>query len=92
MQSYISSTHLRNKSSGDDNSGAKHNQIMLEAKKDGLSCIADQINVKNILNSVTIDRIKIGFSKQNLKRKTVFPTQIGTENFSDDSSSTENDK
>lgn len=38
-EAYISTSHLGNQSSGDDNCRAKHNKIVLKPKKDGLGCI-----------------------------------------------------
>ena len=39
VNSHISSPHLRNKRSGDENSGSQNDQVMLETKKNSFSCI-----------------------------------------------------
>lgn len=38
-EAYISTSHLGNQSSGDENCRAKHHKIVLKPKKDGLGCI-----------------------------------------------------
>ena len=39
VETYVSSSHLGHKSSWDEDSGAEHDQVMLETKENGLSCV-----------------------------------------------------
>jgi hypothetical protein len=41
---YVAAAHLGHERGGDDDGGAEHDEVVLEAQQDGLRCIAGDIN------------------------------------------------